>query len=300
MTAAMPNGAVAALLGRETAAAVERLRRSVVTVRGRAGGGCGTVWRDDGLIVSNHHVVRGDHAEVETWEGHTLTADVVTRDPERDLVALRVEGDAPAPVSTRDGEPLRVGELVIAIGNPWGRRGAATVGIVSSAAAVTEENRAPIPDAIYADVRLAPGNSGGPLADARGRVIGINAMVSGGMGVAIPAAAVEQFVAGGAREHGVLGIVMLAVPLPAGVVAPAAAGPNGGPDGLMVTDVAAGSAAERAGVIPGDILLAVDGGHGGARAIGRALEVLIPGESVRFDLLRGGELRSIDVVAAAA
>ncbi len=296
VTAAMPNGAVAALLGRETAAAVERLRRSVVTVHGRAGGGCGTVWRDDGLIVSNHHVVRGDHAEVETWEGRTLTADVVTRDPERDLVALRVEGDAPASVSTRVGAPLRVGELVIAIGNPWGRRGAATVGIVSSAATVTEENRAPIPDAIYADVRLAPGNSGGPLADARGRVIGINAMVSGGMGVAIPAAAVERFVAGGARERGVLGIVMLAMPLPAGVVAPAAAGP----DGLMVTDVATGSAAERAGVIPGDILLAVDGGRGGARAIGRALEVLIPGESVRFDLLRGGELRSIDVVAAAA
>ena len=280
----------AGALGGDIAAVTDRLRRSVVIVRSGAGAGAGTAWRAGGRVVTNHHVVRGDSAGVEAWDGAAHDARVVARDTERDLALLEVRGLTLDPVAWRDPASLRAGELVVAVGNPWGRMGDAAVGVVLAAPGAT--TRGALQRGIYADVRLAPGNSGGPLADARGRVVGINSMVAGGLGVAIPADVVDAFVDGGAAERGVLGIVGLAVPLPGAHV--------DGEAGLLLTEVRAGSAAEGAGLIPGDIVLAVGGARGDIEALASRLRALVAGRPVHVELLRGGEPRTIEVRAAAA
>src|SRR5690606_31381934 len=132
-------------------------------------------------------------------------------------------------------------------GHPWGGGASVTAGIVSSTAGMAAEGGRI--SAVHADVRLAPGNSGGPLVDASGAAVGINAMVAGGMGLAIPTEAVESFLAAGpAAQPTVIGVAAVPVPLPT---------PRGDEGtwegvGLLVTDVLPGSAAEGAGLIPGD------------------------------------------------
>ena len=181
-------------VGLAAAELAERLQRSVVEVRtAGAGQGAGTIWRADGAIVTNHHVVPHDRAEVILADGRRLTATVVARDPGNDLALLEVAAqDLPA-AAIGDASRLQGGELVIAIGHPFGMRGAVTLGVVS-AAMPTRPVPLPVRDLIRADVLLGPGNSGGPLADARGRVVGINAMVVGGMALAVPSHLVERLV----------------------------------------------------------------------------------------------------------
>src|SRR5580692_10619121 len=139
----------------------ERLRRSTVQVamRGRGqGSGSGVIWSADGLIVTNAHVARGTEAKVSLWDGSTHVATVLNRDPRRDLASLRIAGLGLPAATPGDSSALRAGELVIAVGNPLGFIGALTTGVVHS-----------LPNGkrwVAADVRLAPGNSGGPLADA--------------------------------------------------------------------------------------------------------------------------------------
>jgi serine protease Do len=163
-----------------------KLRASTVRVideRGR-GAGSGIVWNANGLILTNAHVVRGASALVEDAGGRKLRARLVRRDPASDLAALQLEGAAGlVPASMRDSRTLAVGELVVAAGNPFGLVGAVTAGLVHRCNARW----------VIADVRLAPGNSGGPLADAEGRVVGINSMVAGGLALAVPTAVVSAF-----------------------------------------------------------------------------------------------------------
>ena len=191
----------------QTTELIETLRRSVVLVRGRDGHGAGVVWETSGweasgAIITNDHVVRGDRAVVELADGRHLEARVTARDRENDLALLRVpaRGLPAAPVG--DSRALRVGELIVAVGHPWGVRETATLGIVSATGPGTWLGRSGR-DLLQADVRLAPGNSGGPLADARGRVVGIASMVmSPGVALAVPAHVVERFVrAASAREY---------------------------------------------------------------------------------------------------
>jgi serine protease Do len=164
-----------------------QLRASTVRVhdaRGR-GYGAGIVWDDRGTILSNAHVVRGRGATIEWEDGRTERADLVGRDDARDLAALRVadpRGLIAAPV--RASHTVVPGELAIAVGNPHGLQGLVTAGLVQRCNARW----------VVADVRLAPGNSGGPLADAWGRVIGINAMVARGLALAVPSDAALAFV----------------------------------------------------------------------------------------------------------
>ncbi len=186
----------------QTTELIETLRHSVVLVRGRDGHGAGVIWEAQGLIVTNDHVVRGDRAVVELADGRHLEARVTARDREEDLALLRVSArDLPA-VPVGDSRGLRVGELIVAVGHPWGVRETATLGIVSATGPGTWLGRARR-DLLQADVRLAPGNSGGPLADARGRVVGIASMVmSPGVALAVPAHVVERFVrSASAREY---------------------------------------------------------------------------------------------------
>lgn len=271
-----------AALGDAAEQVASRLRGSVVAIRSRSGVGSGTAWAG-GLVITNSHVVPDAHVRVRLPDGAERGATVVARDTERDLVSLRVEDAVLPAVATRDAATLRPGELVIAIGHAWGFSGDTTLGVVAAAPADGE--------AVAADVRIAPGNSGGPLADAGGRVIGINTMIANGLTVAIPAAIVDAFLAAGQGERGLIGVAVVAIAAPAGAQ---------GPHALLVTDVTPGGAAERAGPIPGDILVGVDGVAGDVDVLHAALRRLRAGEPVRIELLRGGERRTLEVVAAAA
>lgn len=181
----------------------ERLRRSTVQVlpgrrnEGSSGTGSGVIWDKAGVILTNAHVARETTAEIELWDGRRFPAVVTARDPRRDFALLRMEGAAElAPLERGDSDRLRAGELVIAIGSPLGFAGALSKGVVHSVGALPGMGRQKW---IRADVRLAPGNSGGPLANARGQVIGINTAIVNGLGVAAPLNAAADFVTRGAR-----------------------------------------------------------------------------------------------------
>ncbi len=170
----------------------ERLRRSTVQVRtGRGGSGSGVVWSAEGIVVTNAHVVRSNPIVIEAEDGRERSARVVAIDRTWDLAALRTNAADLVSAAAGESDDVRPGALVIAVGNPLGFAGALTRGIVHGIG--------PLPGAgphhwIQAAIRLAPGNSGGPLADARGRVIGLNTMIYGGLGLAIPSATVTNFV----------------------------------------------------------------------------------------------------------
>ena len=179
------------LLAAELVAVVARLRRATVEVRGRgraAGSGSGVVWRP-GLIVTNAHVATRGSTLVETEDGSVRAARLVASDPRRDLAVLEVDTSGLAAADIAPAGTLRVGALVLAVGNPLGLSGAVTTGIVH---ALSERHRrTPL---ILADVRLLPGNSGGPLGDATGRVVGVNTMIVRGLAAAIPSDVVDRFV----------------------------------------------------------------------------------------------------------
>jgi serine protease Do len=168
----------------------ERLRRVTVQIRaGARSTGAGVVWLRHGLIVTNAHVATGETLEVVLPDDRGVRARLIARDPGRDLAALELaRGDHEA-AARADARGLRPGELVVALGHPLGVAYAAALGLV---------HRPPTggrgPGAwLQADIRLAPGNSGGPLADAGGRLVGINAMIVGGLGFAVPTHVVESF-----------------------------------------------------------------------------------------------------------
>jgi len=173
-------------LDAELADLAAELRRITVTVHGQ-GDGSGVIWRPDGLIVTNAHVVRQKHPEVVLWDGHALRAQLVAWDPDRDLAALQVPADGLPVARPGDVTALRVGDLVLALGHPLGVANALSLGVVHIIGSGLPSHW------IQADVRLAPGNSGGPLADAQGRVIGLNTLVAAGLAHAVPVTAVARF-----------------------------------------------------------------------------------------------------------
>jgi serine protease Do len=181
----------------DLATVAARLREITVEVRMAShSGGAGVIWSADGLVVTSAHVILGTHgvrgeAHVMLADRRSLPAALVGCDREIDLALMRVEAhDLPAAMV---GEPdrLRPGELVLAVGHPFGLSGAVVMGVVHAAPSRARRGG---PGWIQADVRLAPGNSGGPLADAQGRVIGINAMIAGGLALAVPSPTVHDFV----------------------------------------------------------------------------------------------------------
>jgi serine protease Do len=172
-----------------------RLRRVTVEVTGGDRGlGSGVLW-PHGFVVTNAHVVRGARASVRLADGRCLSGELVARALDVDLALLRVPGTGIAAAAIAGAEGARVGSLVVAVGNPLGVRGALSAGIVHAIGPITRGGR----PWIQADVRLAPGNSGGPLADAAGRVVGVNAMMVGSLALAVPISEVTRFV----REAGV-------------------------------------------------------------------------------------------------
>jgi serine protease Do len=188
-------------LAESFSAAVQQAQRSLVVVHnGRLGAGAGVVWRPGGYIVTNHHVVARGKVRVARAGNLEYPAHLVAQEPEIDLALLKVETagsnghDLPA-ARIADSRGLQVGQIALAIGHPWGQRNSVTVGIVSGKGTVPVRGPRGSVDVIRTDVELAPGNSGGPLVNAGGAVIGINTMIVGGdLGVAIPSHIVESFV----------------------------------------------------------------------------------------------------------
>ena len=184
---------MSALLAPETwpehlARVAERLRLVTVEVRAPDGGGAGVLWAPD-LVVTNAHVARASRLTVELADDSRVAADVIAADARADLALLRVPRSGVAPAILADSDGVRVGALVVALGHPLGLGRTLTAGVVHSLGADRSGGRR----WIRADLRLAPGNSGGPLADSTGRVVGINTMIAGGLALAIPINEVRRF-----------------------------------------------------------------------------------------------------------
>jgi serine protease Do len=276
----------------ELADIAERIRNSVVEVRAHQhGAGAGTIWHADGTIITNHHVVPGDRAEVRLADGRTFPASIAARDAENDLVVLKVAAQGLPAVETADGRSLRPGEVVFAVGHPFGVKGAVTVGVVSTSLSIQDGESSERRELIRADVMLGPGNSGGPLIDSRGRVVGINAMVSGGMALAVPSHLVQRLVAG-RGERRALGVAVREVELtPAAATAAGLASTRT----ALVVGLAEGGPAEQAGVLVGDLLTGLDGRLlSGPDSLLRAL-ASFDGDVAHLSLLRGGSPREVEV-----
>jgi len=225
----------------------EKLRRSTVLIHaGNRSAGSGVIWSSDGTILTNAHVARGRQVSVRLWDGREFEAAVASRDPLRDLASLHIHATNLPYVFVADSAQVRPGELAIAIGNPMGFVGALTTGLIHAVGPV----RGLGPQFwVQADVRLAPGNSGGPLADAHGRLIGINTMVAGHLALAIPSNAVRDFLST-RPSHAWLGVTVRPVRIPRPTVT--------GDFGLLLLEVESLSAASYASLLPGDILLGTE------------------------------------------
>ncbi|HEX7361602.1 MAG TPA: trypsin-like peptidase domain-containing protein [Bryobacteraceae bacterium] len=226
----------------------EMLRRSTVQVAGSGSGvqvtGGSGIALEGEHVLTNAHVAGGERLVIESWEGDRLPAALIKMDRRRDLALLRVPGLRVTPGTLGDSDGLRVGTPVVAVGNPLGFTGAVSSGIVHRIGPVRFLGAL---QWIHADVRLAPGNSGGPLSDFQGRIMGINTMiVRGGIALAIPSRAVQTFLSRPATQ-GSLGVVVRPVQVPNNSF------------GMMILELVAGGAAEMASLLPGDIL--VGAGH---------------------------------------
>jgi serine protease Do len=220
---------------------IEKLRRSTVQV-GR--GGSGVIWSPEGRIITNAHVVDGAGSsravEIELWNGRRLRGEIAQKDRRRDLALVQVEASGLPAATPGDSNALRVGELVIAVGNPLGFIGAASTGVVHRV-----EHRS----WVVSQLRLAPGNSGGPLANARGEVVGINAMIAGVLAFAVPSRTVNRFLAVPREEPVGLGVIVRPVWLDRAAQQL----------GLVVLEVIPHSPADCASLLQGDVLVGAGG-----------------------------------------
>src|SRR5918993_6027875 len=284
-------------------AVVQRVVPSVaslkVTSRRGEGSGSASVLTADGYLLTSAHVVEGASTAVATFASGTESmADVVGRDPFSDLAVLRARGEVPTPVTLGDAGQLQVGQLVVAVGNPLGLAGSVTAGIVSALgrSLPTRQGRV-VDEVIQTDAALNPGNSGGVLADSRGRMVGVNTAVAGiGVGLAVPINSTTQqiisaLMSTGRVRRAWLGVAGAQVRLP-----PPLMKKLDRRDGLRVAQVISGSPAEVAGLRAGDVVVAVAGEPVPSTTVlqRRMVEDAI-GQRVEITVWRNGAL--VDVIA---
>ncbi|MPZ27894.1 MAG: PDZ domain-containing protein [Micromonosporaceae bacterium] len=240
---------------------------AALAVRSRRGLGAGSAvtFTDDGFLLTSAHVVAGGRDGAATFsDGAEASFDLVGADPLSDLAVLRTRATGAPPAPLGDADQLRVGQLVVAVGNPMGLAGSVTAGVVSGLgrSLPTQDGRRQrlIDDVIQTDAALNPGNSGGALADSSGRVVGVNTAVAGfGLGLAVPINSTTRTIIGellssGRVRRAWLGIGGVPIPLP-----PSVAERLGQRRGLRVVEVVPGSPAGTAGIYLGDVVVTAGG-----------------------------------------
>ena len=277
---------------------------SVRTGRGE-GAGSGVAFTDDGFMLTSAHVVAGGGSGLaEFTDGSESRFDVVGADPLSDLAVLRVRDGGAPPATLGDADTLRIGQLVVAVGNPLGLAGSVTAGVISAlgrSLPVRDGRRARlIDDVIQTDAALNPGNSGGALADSTGRVVGINTAVAGiGLGLAVPINSttrtiISELMSTGRVRRAWLGVAGAPGPLP-----PPLATKLGQRRGLRLIEVVPGSPAAKAGLFIGDIILTAGGKP--VRGVQDILRLMLGsaiGTRLPITVLRRGAL--VDVIAVPA
>ncbi len=269
--------------------------RSVVEITVANGQGSGFVYDGAGHVVTNHHVVDGaESAKVTLWNGTSYDATIVGSDPSTDLAVLDV--DAPAsvldPLELADSSELAVGHGVVAIGSPYGLEQTVTAGIVSALhREITAPNNFAIDNAIQTDAAINHGNSGGPLLDLTGKVVGVNSQIESesggnvGIGFAVPSNTVakiaDALISDGSVEHAYLGVATEDV---------------AGSDGAGIADVRAGTPAAEAGIENGDVVTKIDGKTvGSAEELRQLIDAQKPGAQVTLTVERDGDTKTLDV-----
>ena len=263
--------------------------------------GSGFILSPDGYIVTNNHVIEGaDEIVVKLHDGRSFKAKIVGTDPKLDVALLKIPARGLPAARLGDSDRVRVGDWVIAIGNPFGLSFTVTAGIISAKGRVI--GAGPYDDFLQTDAAINPGNSGGPLFDTEGRVIGINTAIytrsggNNGIGFAIPInvarPVIEQLRATGHVVRAYLGVFIREVDEQAAKALGLAR-----PEGALVQRVVKGSAAEKAGIRPGDVIVAVDG-HPvkNAHDLPKRIALRRPGERVRLRVVRDGKAREIVAV----
>ena len=285
----------------------ERLIPSVASLRVRQrmgrgsveGAGSAVVITPDGFTLTSAHVVeRTDRGSASFVDGREVPFDVVGRDQLSDLAVLRLVGDGFDAAELGEAGRLRVGQLVVAIGNPMGFSGTVTAGVVSALGrALPIRAGRVVENVIQTDAALNPGNSGGALADGRGRVVGINTAVAGvGLGLAVPIddstrRIMHALMSEGRVHRAYIGIAGGGRPLP-----PRVAASVGRTHGVEVVEVVAGSPAARAGIRPGDLIVELDGVPiADARDIQRLMVGDAIGRSIAAHVWRDGQPRTIAI-----
>ncbi|MCW2531259.1 MAG: peptidase and chymotrypsin/Hap [Blastococcus sp.] len=272
---------------------------------GRGGAGSAVVVSDDGLLLTNAHVVaRASSGRAVFSDGSESDVDVVGADPLSDLAVVRARSATPPPAVLGDAGALRVGQLVVAVGNPLGLTGSVTAGVVSGLgrSLPTRDGRTArvVEDVIQTDAALNPGNSGGALADSASRVVGINTAVAGwGLGLAVPMndtsrRIIASLVEDGRVRRAYLGLVSTPAPLPA-----ALAERTGRRRGLRIVDVVPGAPADRAGLKAGDLVLEADRrAVADAQSLQRLLFAEAIGRPLPMTVYRRGAM--VDVITSPA
>ena len=256
----------------------EFLRRATVQIRASStraqGTGSGLVL-SAGQIITNAHVAAGQEVIVEAWDGTSQKARVLRKDARLDLALLSADGlDAPA--AALAGNEPKVGAAVVAVGNPLGFVGAVSTGFVQAVGTIRGLGWRRW---VQADVQLAPGNSGGPLADVFGQIVGINTMIAGGLALAIPAATIQRFLS--AKSQRALGVTVRPVTLRSPRHDPRPA--------ILILELVTGGPAERASLLPGDILL--EAGGQPLHSPDDLAVALAAGDTVGFAFHRAGDAK---------
>jgi S1-C subfamily serine protease len=289
--------------------AAERLIPSVASLRVQSNGGWGggsgsaVVFTPDGFLLTSAHVVASAPSGTATFvDGSEFSFDVVGRDPLSDLAVVRASGGGLTAAPLGDADRLRVGQLVVAIGNPLGFAGSVTAGVVSALgrSLAARDGRASrlVENVIQTDASLNPGNSGGALADGRGRVVGINTAVAGiGLGLAVPINAATRAIVGALMRDGRVRRAFLGVVGGTRPLRPLLAERLGRRRGLEVVQLLDGSPASAAGVRAGDVIVELDGSPiEGVGDLQRVMVGEMVGRRVPVGLERDGAIVHVDVV----